>query len=526
MKSKIYIKDWLLFKPYSKHTEVDMYYLNVCNDLHKEFKQNIFYRKLKNYLSKNDIKNLCVILVCYFEDIICEIGIWRAFLILHQKKFGKPLPYYDLTNYQLEETSIQDINFLIWNFINHVDDDIILRPNDFLVTAFSEDVMKVLDDEWEYAPENDKLKAYFQLNDYEGEDEFYKARGFIEKIMLDGWLLSLDFLVELSKAIDMIEESPENELFEKYAYLYKDNIVLNSKSKLLNSHGKDWAATVLGENHQLYCDISNLTPKVHGIFKLIDKSDKYYRVEHIASEIDFNLLKSSLNMVEEFKDDKLYYLGIVKWKGEWLFSGVLYQLNFDLDIIKSEKNNQSRKESADFLKPDEHQIIKEVLNNQLKAFKSVTGGSLVKILTTSEIDSFYNKFHEAYLKIKGHKPEKGFSLSESIFDDFKRKHEIALVFFNTNSGVEFYFNIESAFPYKDNEYFEERNAYDKLDVIFMSDIVSPELAKYYFSEFKNHKKFKDYFENNPLYKDLDFTLMYYKKNNYDSKPRIKLKNKI
>jgi len=528
MKNKIYIKEWLSTKPYQKHTETDSYYLEVSNQVYAVIQKHYNYKILKSLLHEKDIKLLSVILVCYFEDIISNAGIWKTFTGLCEQKFGKPLPYYDLNNYERDETNVQDISFLIWNFINTYSENTLINPNDHLAIEFSSPILDLLDKEWQYAPENENLVNYYQLKDYKGKDEFYKVRSIVEKFMFDNWLLSQDFLNEFVDECDRInnDKDIDDDMREKYLYETKDNIVLNSKSKLLNLYGKEWLTHYLGESHELYDDLLNMSKKINGIFKLIDQNSKYYNVEYIATDKTFKLLKSSLDMLENFRYDKLYYLGIVRWKNEWVFSGILSEVEYNQKIIDREKSKPSSLNASSFLQSEEDQkTINDVLDKQLKAFKVIADGELIVNLPAKEVKTFLNQFNAAYHKFLGLSDDEIVNPKDELSNQFDDAKDIVSIFFNPKAGIENYFNFESAFPMKNNIFFDEDYAYDDIDGLIKTDFISPELVKYCFKEFRDSRFYKEYIEKNPWVKDLEFTLAYYRKNSYKTFPKITLTNK-
>lgn len=528
MKNKIYIKDWLSTKPYQKHTDVDMYYLDICNAVYSSIRKHHNYKILKSLLSEKDIKSLSVIIVCYFEDIISNVGIWKTFTRLHQKEYGKPLPYYNLDNYERGQTNVQDISFIIWNFINTYSAHELINPNDYLAMEFSPCLLEVLDKEWQYAPENEKLAEHFRLKDYKGSDEFYIVRAFIEKIMFDSWLLAQDYLNEMVDKFDDFDddEDLDDSMLEKYMYDTKDSIVLNSKSKLLNLYGKDWAAYYLTESHELYEDILNISSKLNSFFKLEKETSKHYIIRHIATDAEFKLLKSSLDMLENFRSDKIYFLGIVKWKNEWVFSGILSELDHSQNIIDREKNAGVGPDAVSFVPKKDQEIINDVLDKQLKAFKSTTGGEIIQILPASEVESFFNQFNLNYQKIIGISSDKMKNPPNDVFSaKFNNERDIVVIFFNKKGGLENYFNIESAFPVQTNLFFDEDYAYEDIDDLIKSDFISPELVEYCFQEFRDNKFYKEYIEENPWVEDFKFSLTYYRKNTYKTIPKITLTNK-
>ena len=181
MDKRIYIKDWLELKPYGKQTATDSYYLKLCNDVKNVIKTNKQSFVLQRYLDNEDINLLSCFLTSYFEDLISETNIWNSFVRTHQRLYRKQLPFYTLDEYYEEETNPQDISFLIWYFLNTVQEEIFISPfNDFILET-AEKIIDVFDKEWEFAPENEYLKKFYQID--QKQNYFYIARNLIDTVL-------------------------------------------------------------------------------------------------------------------------------------------------------------------------------------------------------------------------------------------------------------------------------------------------------------------------------------------------------
>jgi hypothetical protein len=99
--------------------------------------------------------------------------------------------------------------------------------------------------------------------------------------------------------------------------------------------------------------------------------------------------------------------------------------------------------------------------------------------------------------------------------------ESALLFFNSKSGLEIAFGINSAFPTTTNPFYNEKDCIDHTFMLLFEDDFSTELALYCVNNFKDESIFFDEFEDDYL-DDLDFVLRFYKGSNYLAKPEITL----
>ena len=167
MLKKIYIDEWHNLKPYESTVPTDTYYLKLSNEIKRILKSNEQAFIFQMHLNEDDIDMLSCFLCSYFEDIISETNIWNSFVSIHKTKYNKTLPFYELENYIEKEINNQDIYFLIWYFINTIQESKFISPfNDFIY--FSGDkIMEIFEREWENAPINEHLQSFYQINENE-----------------------------------------------------------------------------------------------------------------------------------------------------------------------------------------------------------------------------------------------------------------------------------------------------------------------------------------------------------------------
>ena len=128
MIKKIYIDEWHNLKPYESNVPTDTYYLKLSNEIKRILKSNEQALIFQMYLEEDDIDLLSCFLCSYFEDIISETNIWNSFVSIHKTKYNKTLPFYELENYIEKEINNQDIYFLIWYFINTIQESKFISP--------------------------------------------------------------------------------------------------------------------------------------------------------------------------------------------------------------------------------------------------------------------------------------------------------------------------------------------------------------------------------------------------------------
>lgn len=209
-KRRIYIKQWLDFKPYQNQTVTDGYYLKLCNEIKHAIISNTQSLVLQRYLQPQEMDMLACFLTSYFEDLISETNLWNSFIKKHKELYNKQLPFYFLDRYYENEINLQDVNFLIWYFINTIQEEIFIPPFSGFIIETAEKVMELLDKSWDYAPENNYLKQFYQIN--ENEDDFYEARAITDIVLFQSYLFYPDTTKHIREnERELIETTEEKE---------------------------------------------------------------------------------------------------------------------------------------------------------------------------------------------------------------------------------------------------------------------------------------------------------------------------
>jgi len=530
MANRIYLKEWLELKPYEKQNITDIYYLKICNDVKYALTTNKQSFVLQLYLNKMDINYLACFLTSYLEDLISETNIWNSFVRTHQQLYKKKLPFYILDEYYDEEINNQDISFLIWYFLNTIQEEKFIAPhNDFIVET-AKKVMEVFDEAWENAPENEYIKTFYQIN--KNEKDFYIARNLIDTILFKTYLFHPDTLIKLKiKELEIIEDNMDEENIMMFLDENRDNTLHKSHTRLLSLKGKEWASKILGNNHPLSESYLDISKKIAGFFLYKGQDEYDIFIEHIASGKKFKLTKKSFDHSYLLKEvDTILFMGIVQWKKEWWFSGVLFQQPFNPDLILDEKNSFRSRIEVNFLDHQKKDIY-ELLNNQLKTFEDFNNGSQIAFMASEKIEDFVRNYTEFFnnslnlstkekTETKQRTRKDGFFGGEDELIDYSKVSETGLVFFNPKSGVELAFAVNSAFPLPNNPFFEFEYSEDNIMSLLASEVMSTELAMYCIDNCKIKLPFFNKGVGKVYLEDIDFLLRFWKKENYYSKPSI------
>lgn len=532
-KDRIYIKDWLFFKPYDKQVLTDSYYLQLSNKVKQAILDCKSSSLLLEYLPKAEVNYFVCFITAYFEDLISETNFWNTFVGEHRLLYGTTHPFYSTNEYYEEEINQEDICFLIWYYLNSYQDDTIVFPNQQFIFDIANAIYQVFDKNWETAPANEDLKLYYTID--ENENDYYVARNLIDNILFGSYLFNPDTYRKLIESEeDILLDEHDFEMDHIFGLLSENRASCTHKfhTKLLSLKGNQWAAKILGDNHKLAKSFSELSDKITGLFFYKGQDEQNIFLEHIATEKKFNLTKKSIDDYTHFNNDlKIILIGIVNWQNEWWFSGAFSPVEYNEDLILKEKNSIESIMQVAFL-DEENPKIKEVLSGQFIVFKHITNGKQIVFLEKDKLNEFVNGFNNVYNEYVDSLEKKKKKLKEIPHDLIKLlistnqkldEEDSAFVFFNPLGGIEVGVNVNSAFPDEDNPYYNYDESTDDLMSLLSSDEFSRELVHYCID---NYKEKIPYFSNNRntfMIENLDFLLRFWKTERYHTKPAVTIK---
>lgn len=524
MRKRIDIQEWLALKPYDNQTMTDIFYLNLSNEVKQVITGNSESLTLHKHVDKSELSLLACFLTSYFEDIISRTNIWNSFIKVHHRWYQKQLPFYSLDSYQEGEMNVQDVQFLIWYFLNTIQTEKFIEPFCNFIFEIAEKVIGVFESHREEAPKNEHLKSYYKMD--EEEDDFHFARNIIDTILFKTYLFHTDTLFKLKEdEFDIVQENKKDCNLMAFLNMNRNALLHGNKTRLLNVSGKEWAAEILGKTHSLSEDFLKISEKINGYFFYKGQDQKEIFIEHIASGKKFQVTKRSFEEFDNLEEiDTIVFMGIVKWKDEWWFSGTFFQTPFNADLVLDEKESEKSKSAVSFLdyKSDE---IGAALNEKLQAFLDFNKGSQIAFLPAEEIKTFCDEYTNFFNKSINNRVEENETPKESNrrnqlcdeenkFNNLSEVAETGLVFFNPKSGIEIALGINSAFPLPNNPYFKEKDSDEQILNLLMNKNYSTELVRFCIDHCKNQLPFFKEGVGEKYLEDLDFLLRFWKSNKY------------
>lgn len=504
-------------KPYNKQVSTDSYYLKLSNELKTAILDSENNLGLLIHLGIDKVGDLACFLASYLEDVVSDTQIWNTFVRLHREMYGKHLPFYDVDAYYEEgEINRQDICFLLWYFTDCAKEDFAVSPNNDFIADLSNELITILEDAWEEAPENENLKKYYSIG--EKETYFYELRNLIDNLLFGTYLFYPD-THQIIKSVEQetIAESKGDIRLENYLEEQRTSVIHTSCTRLLGLKGQEWLAEILGKEHQLSEDIRNISERIYGFFFYKGQDANHVFLEHIASERKFNLLKKSFDAHKLLTNiNDIVYMNMVLWQNEWWFSGVKIIIDYDAKMVQREKEEKDPRFAA-FL--DHSQIeVEKYLSTLSEVFLKVNNNKQIAFLEVEEMPMLIQQIvKENNKNLKKKNNDEAF---QNLLNDLNGNQDSGLLFFSPRSGVEMTLEVNSAFPTKDNPFFKEEDCEDDVFHLMCCDTISTELVNYCIDNYKDKipyfktKNGKSYLDN------LDFMLRYWKRENYYTKPYL------
>ena len=535
-KQRVFISDWMSRRPYKNHSSVDVHYLQIANRVLKVISTDSTCDELIRIIGNEWLMPLSVFLTSYLEDIVSDTRIWESFHIQHQNIYTSPLPFYPCEEYHADEVHLDVVKFLIWYFVNTVQQKTLVFPENNLIYTIGEKVYELLDEEWETAPENPLLKSCYHIDS--DETDYFKIRDIMEKLLFHSYLFHIDTGVRLLLSQkELVETSRFDPNFEIYFHGHVVECLHTFHTRLLNLQAKEWLAAILGEDHQLSKDITNMSKKINGYFLIKGEDKSHILLEHIASAKKFKLIKESTKL-KFTQQDRICYISIVKWQGAWWNSGPLMEMDFDADLILDEKKSAESIASVSFL---QHKVIdvQADIDRQLEAFLQYNNGHHFAFMRINKIDRYCKDFMNFYSESLKLSPEEiaaslksakdaGFiNPSKNIKLQSASIEDTGLVFFNPKSGIEILENLNACFPMDHNPYYsnaDEKTITACINTLLMKDICSSGLVRHWIKLCKEKLVYFESAHGQYIYKNLDILQRFWKVDNYNTVPTIAYTN--
>lgn len=520
-------KFWLLHKPYSAISAADAQYIRCANgvlsifDLHKDI------QLLKLFTDREDIKHLACFLVGYMEDKASEIGLFDAFVRLHQEQYGKPLPFYEPGDeYDPELLNEEDLRFLIWYFTNCWKTDVFVGPTSYDFEFLGALIFEFLEDHWDLAIVNTALQDAYKIN--EKNPDYYGCRLAMQKLALSGFLFYPDInkkwndqLKEITEEVDMSNTDVIAQLISDM----NDTMTNTHKSRLLCLTCWQWAKEFYkGRYPEEWFDFQG---KASGLFRILDQNKDHIRLEHQPTSA---VILAETWTMPDFRDVEkgdFIYLGLALYQNQWHFSGMMIE---SPDTKYRQTLLERTHEHLDFqlLVPDLRESMEETISKQKANFNQFQPEGPLTFQSGSELPAYNQRFFEFSISLEQSEkrsPE-GIPTPKNMTEvNPKEANTNYMLFFNSRQGMELHPGPHYGIPHPRSQDFDPEQDQEKAMRLFLLDeSTSVELCHYVLDTYRSHFKFLNSTTFRPYVEDLDFILRFKKTVKYEPKPQVLIRD--
>ncbi len=301
--------------------ETNLDYAKVGNKLLQRMRRMILPKEITGEIKKI----LALKVTLYFEDIICDCGIWRSFVEKHHELYGRWLPFYDIIGeYYADEPHLEDIALLLWDSLYFEMEEGLLDPYTPYLFKMAEELYEVLEDEFEKTPINVELKAYFE--------EALFLDDFIDLKVVLQWVYHFCYLTTGRETIESTET--ECEIVQKVLHLENEGQVLYAalsqvcfkvKVGMLALLPQEWLALILEKNmHEKEAqEVRQMEYHSYDLFLKKNHDDvNIYLSDTLGQDITVRI-DDYLDMSEDtLNKTEGCIASFVKYRGEWHVNGI------------------------------------------------------------------------------------------------------------------------------------------------------------------------------------------------------------
>lgn len=312
----ISMSEWMLLHPYKTPNRIDYTYFDVVKKLF-----NCWQSSLMNYRVEGTCaETLTYSVGAYFEDVVSQIGLWKAFTDKHQKMYGKPLPFYntDADHYFRDEINVEDIAFIIWSSVQKENPTEIMDPESLPIMDLAQRFYEVLDAEFEKVPQNNFCMSYLQRKEH--YKNFFSFKKMAYWLFYESYLLGYENSILLLEELEMVDEDNQP---TKIEYAVRSESIFGRNSGPLALPLIEWYAGLLS-NHNMDKEIAIIKAIENRTFNhyLILKIDKKYIYLQDLQKQEYAILRSSFQFIpKDVHELKTIKISIVKYNGEWNANG-------------------------------------------------------------------------------------------------------------------------------------------------------------------------------------------------------------
>lgn len=392
----VHTDDWMKYRAYARFQPAyDGFYLRLANDVFAEL--NHPGRFFRNILRREQVVDLAVVLVSWFEDYANEIGLWDTFIRKNRELYGYRLPFFQSDDAGPDEMHPADIAYLNWHYCCKASETFI-APDSPGLMEIAEVLLELFEEALDDAPGTDAYDDFLRF----GEDiPFFELKNKLNWMAFHNYLIGPEFHRMLQDALVEFAEESQGVLerlgdLGKITYALQDDFLYKKSSSFLAFTTPEWLAEVARCPDNLRDDIRRLFRRVLGEFVYESADERYYRFRHHYTKRLFEVRRDSVDL-KNIPAGYLVSTTLVNWRGEWWVTGTLAGVD-DTKQTRAKRKKDFDPSSVSFYawNDEQQQLMREMCAEMEAAHLEYFGAPLVFFHREKEMQAALEDWQKYY----------------------------------------------------------------------------------------------------------------------------------
>lgn len=206
----ISMQQFLLRQPSApEKTATDEYYLDLANRIAEAAREK---RLFPSYPEKV-IERAAVAVIGYYQDVICDAGIWRSFITECRRLYGYTVPFYGEGDAYIDfELNKSDVRFMVWYALSmNYEDRRVCNPFDKELLDGADAWWEILEEVYDESPlpVDYRMTHELEIRSKEDSEAIYKLGNWL---FMHCYLMTPAYAMTLSEIVSQIDISNEGNM--------------------------------------------------------------------------------------------------------------------------------------------------------------------------------------------------------------------------------------------------------------------------------------------------------------------------
>jgi hypothetical protein len=259
-------------------------------------------------LRSDEVMKLAWRFAGYLEDVLNQIGIFKALTAKNREIFGTPIPLFvkDPEHFSPDNINKQAVSYLVWDFFTETRENLILSPTHDDLQTIAEEIYGYLKTQVKNVPRSSKLKEFITLSGN-------KDGGFVKRRLiwlgLDSYLFRFsanNYLTGKEKRISTVED-----------FLMQMNTKLSGFTPL------DIFVEMTELDEESKKELQKWEEPYMALYYVEGETGDYWTVKNLINKKDYKVWidYGAPETADPIKKGIFCLGGIVPWQKEWRWSG-------------------------------------------------------------------------------------------------------------------------------------------------------------------------------------------------------------